>query len=458
MSALLQLERSARPRAKRSLARTRAGAAGIGAPPSPAAQNALAPPRQRSTLNLECSGISGQGAFLGRRRLQRGSLSFNEQLQRWEGRWREDILQPDGTVSRKRKWAVLGTKTEFPTAKLAQRELDDRLEDVNAVNYIPRRVSTIQEYAQRWRDGVLTLLADSSQRTAKSHLTCWIKPQLGRCRLDAITFEQVQSFVLDLAGHKLSRKTINNIVGVLAVLLRDARLDGYKVPEIPFSKLKRPRKIERRRPHYTPEQVRNILAAAAEPWATFFAVLAMTGLRPGEALGLQWEDLAFLKQVIHINRSAWYGQTKPPKTTAGERTVPMPPELLQRLQTYRRIWRPNPAGFLFATINGRPPSTNKVQNDQLRPILKALGIYTPGLGLYSFRHFVATQLLEVGASPKSVQSQLGHVDAAFTVKQYGHVVPQQQAEAVSRLAANLNKPENFGRGQLDVPPASERIQ
>lgn len=459
MSALVQLERFARPRVKRTLARARAGADGIGVASAPAAQNALAPARQRSTLNHECSGISGQGAFLGRRRLQRGSLSFNEPLQRWEGRWREDILQPDGTVSRKRRWAVLGTKAEFPTEKLAQRELDRKLEDVNAVNYQPRRVSTITEYAQRWTAGVLTLQADSSQRAAKSHLNHWIKPQLGRCRLDAITFEQVQSFVLALARCNLSRKTINNVVGVLAVLLRDARLDGYKVPEIPFNKLKRPRKIERPRPHYTPDQVRHILAAASEPWGTFFAVLAMTGLRPGEALGLQWQDLDFIKQVIRVNRSSWYGQTKLPKTTAGERTVPMPAELLHRLQAYRQIWPANPAGFLFATRNGRPPSTNKVQNDRLRPILKALGIYTPGLGLYSFRHFVATQLLDVGASPKSVQAQLGHTDATFTVKQYGHVVPQHQAEAMGRLAANLNHPpEVCGRGQLDVALPGQRIQ
>lgn len=223
---------------------------------------------------------------MARRRLQRGSLLWNQQHNRWEGRWYEDVLEAGGAVHRVRKREILGTLTELPTRKLAQRRLDQLLAHINSTSYRPGRVATIRDFAAQWCDGVVKLQAPSSARAVRSHLKCWIKPLLGALRLDSFTQMHAQEFIATLAEKKLSRKTLVNIVSTLAAMLRDARRWEYTVCEIRFSELRLPVLAERTiRPIYTPEQVQAVLARAGEPWRTFFVTLALTGMRPGELLG-----------------------------------------------------------------------------------------------------------------------------------------------------------------------------
>jgi integrase len=123
-------------------------------------------------------------------------------------------------------------------------------------------------------------------------------------RLDEIGQEEVQTFVGKLARGR-SRHTILNDLGTLASVLKMARKWGYAVAGfrqgdlvIPCSK---PSKAGR---FFTAEQVRSILALASEPWQTIFALAAMTGLRPGEVLGLSIDDLDFEQRLIFVRRSA----------------------------------------------------------------------------------------------------------------------------------------------------------
>ena len=118
-------------------------------------------------------------------------------------------------------------------------------------------------------------------------------PAFGRVRLDEIGQEQLQDFVGKLAKGK-SRHIVLNVLGTLASVLKMARKWGYAVAGfqhadlvIPCSKPGKPGRF------FTAEQVRSILTLALEPWFTIFALAAMTGLRPGEVLGLSIDDLDF---------------------------------------------------------------------------------------------------------------------------------------------------------------------
>jgi integrase len=75
---------------------------------------------------------------------------------------------------------------------------------------------------------------------------------------------------------------------------------------------------------FTAEQVRSILALASEPWRTVLALAAMTGLRPGEVLGLSIDDLDFEQRLIFVRCSAWYSHLISPKSNRSVATVPMP--------------------------------------------------------------------------------------------------------------------------------------
>lgn len=109
-----------------------------------------------------------------------------------------------------------------------------------------------------------------------------------------------------------------------------------------------------------------------------FAIAAMTGVRAGEVLALQRDDLDFERGLIHVRRSAWYGRVQSVKTKTNRAPVAMPSTLAEIVREYLAAWKPNPVGFLFVTRNGTPHAVNKVVQRKLWPILDVLGIHIAG--------------------------------------------------------------------------------
>jgi integrase len=83
---------------------------------------------------------------------------------------------------------------------------------------------------------------------------------------------------------------------------------------------------------FTLEEVGKIIAAAREPYKTMFLLLAMTGMRAGEMLGLQWQDIDFDRGLLNMRRSAWYGRAQSVKNKTSEGVVPLPQVLANALQ------------------------------------------------------------------------------------------------------------------------------
>jgi hypothetical protein len=157
---------------------------------------------------------STPGGELARRRYQKGMILFSESRQIWLGRYREDVIQANGSTVRTRPQLVLGTKKELPTRRLATRKLDEILSRINACSYQPSRIATIEQFAKRFREEVLSKRKPSTVRSAGSHLDAHILPQLRNLRLDQIGPENQQIFVNSLLG--ASRKTVLNILSTLS--------------------------------------------------------------------------------------------------------------------------------------------------------------------------------------------------------------------------------------------------
>jgi len=288
---------------------------------------------------------------------------------------------------------------------------------------------------------MLTTQKPSSARAVRSHLKCYIVPELGNIRLDQLGVENQQAFITRMPERAtkktVSRKTVVNVLGTLSTILTTARNWGYTCEQINLDKLRLPaRGMKYEAPSFTPDQLQRILAIAEEPWRTMFCILTLDGLRAGEVLGLKWGDIDFDRSLLHIRRTAWYGKIQTAKSEASETVLPIPSLLLTMLKNYEVNWKPNGAGFLFVTRNGRPPSSNKVVEYHLWTILNALGI--PRCGLHAFGHAHTSLLLDSGATPKVVQRQLRHSDARTTLEIYGHVVGDAHREAVEKVASRLD--------------------
>lgn len=370
---------------------------------------------------------------MARRRFQKGSI--RRRGNRWTVRWREDVVLPDGTIHREQRTTVIGTIEEFPTRRLAEREAASFLARVNRLDYRPVRRSTFAEFAERWKGQVAELLKPSTAKVMASHLSFHLVPAFRFMRLDEIGQEQVQAFVGKLAKGR-SRHTILNVLGTLASVLKTARKWGYAVAGfqqgdlvIPCAKPSKPGRF------FTPEQVRSILALASEPWYTIFALAAMTGLRPGEVLGLSIDDLDFEQRLIFVRRSAWYRHLISPKNSRSVATVPMPGPLFEVLTNYLASWSPNEKRLLFSNRRGNPYSENKVVQHRLWPILDALSI--PRCGMHAFRHGHGSLMHSSGASLKVAQAQLRHADASTTSRYYLHVIGSEQRDAAEKVARIL---------------------
>jgi integrase len=397
--------------------------------------NLLASPTA-SKLRPEAIGSSAERMLMARKRYQRGCVFLQGKV--WYGKYREDfIMQGNEKPVRVRRCVRLGTKREFPTKRLAERRMEQILARINGLDYQPGRVSTFGEFVERWKAEVLTKQQPSSARAARSHLRCYIVPQLGKLRLELFSVENQQTFLTRVLEKGVSRKTALNVLGTLGSILRTARNWGYKCEELNMKKLYVPPRGGRyEAPHFTIDQLKKILAIAEEPWRTLYCILTLDGLRAGEALGLQWRDVDLDLGLLHIRRSAWYGRIQTTKTETSETVLPMPEPLVDLLKNYRTQWKPNPDGFLFVTRNGRPPSSNKVVEYHLWALLDALGI--PRCGLHAFRHSHTALLFDTGATPKVAQRQLRHADARTTLQIYGHVVGDAHREAVNKVASVLD--------------------
>lgn len=380
---------------------------------------------------------------MARRRFQNGCLYLRRGKRRnvWIGQYRVDEIDHEGKVHRILRKVILGTTQQLRTRRLAQRELGKQLERINSFAYRPGRTATLDQFVESWRDSVLKLRKPSSAKAAESHLRVYLLPKLGKLKLEELTQEAIQQFVSMLA-QRVSRHTLLNILGTLGGIFKSAKAYGYTCGNFSRDEIVLPVvKITKRPKFFSAAEVGSILAAAKEePYRTMFWIAALTGLRAGEICGLPADSVDLDRKTITVTQSAWYGRLQAPKSKSAVRTVPIPDVLCDVLRTYLREWNPNVDRLLFATRTGKPHTANKVVQRKLWPILDALQI--PRAGFHAFRHAASTLLIDLGATPATVQAQLGHSDPRITLTAYTHVVPKSQREAVEQLASKILIPND----------------
>jgi integrase len=391
---------------------------------------------------------SAIGGSMARRRFQTGSIFTRGKNQKvYVGRWREDVIDPDGTIHRIERSVVLGAVAELKTLKNAHRAFEPFLAKVNAVDYRPGRFATNGDFAKVWEREVLAHKKPSSVKAAESHLRTYIRPWLGEVRLEEFTALAQQNFVTRLS-QRVSRKTVVNVLSTLSSVIGTAKKWGYLCQPIVMRELALPtEQLRKQTRFYGADDVRRMIAIAPQPFRTMFAIAAMTGLRVGEVVALQKDDLDLASRLIHARRSAWYGRVQTLKSRSSRADVVMPEALLTLLQEYLATWKGNPDGFLFLNRNGRPYASNKVVEYGLWPMLDKLKL--PRGGMHTFRHAHASLLMDVGAPATVTKEQMRHSDARITLGVYGHVIGDAQREAVDKVGEILrpDAPKSGGTGE-----------
>lgn len=369
---------------------------------------------------------------MARKRYQKGCVLLRGNM--WIGRYREDFIAEDNSVSRRLRSVTLGSKKDLPTKRLAERRMEVLLAPINVFSYRPGRMATVAEFAERWKSDVLSKRKASTIHTYESHLKIQIIPSLGKLPLDQLGVEKQQSFISRIAG-SVSRKTLRNVIGTLSSMLTTARNWGYVCEGVDLNKLVLPeRDITKRAKVFSPEQAGQIIARSTGQYRVMFAIAAMTGLRVGEILALQKSDFDFETRTLRVSRSVWRKKLATTKTASSEAVLPVPEPLLVIVKQHVDLLKPEQQ-FLFLNMRGGFFIAENVVRQALTPILDVLKI--PRCGFHAFRHAHTSMLLDSGATPTVAQAQLRHSDPRITLGIYGHIVGNAHREAVDKVAAVL---------------------
>lgn len=330
-----------------------------------------------------------------------------------------------------------------------QKEVAQKLREVTAEldqgSYQEPTKMTLGEWLEIWLKEYSANLKPMTLQTYSEQVKNHIIPELGRIKLKDLKTHMIQRFYNSMAtGEKpLSAKTIKNIHGVLhkalhqAVsnnLIRDNPATACVLPKVQKSEIK----------PLEPQEIHRVLQEAEDDdYRNIITVALFTGMRQGELLGLSWDCIDFESGVITVKQQLQHKDGKyflcSPKSNKPRRILPA--QLVmdalkeeQEKQEHARqqageVWN-NPFNLVFTDASGK----NLVRRTVVKHFKAIAG--RAGVGdarFHDMRHSFAVTSLLAGDDVKTVQENLGHATAAFTLDVYGHVTNQMRRDSASRL-------------------------
>jgi integrase len=172
-------------------------------------------------------------------------------------------------------------------------------------------------------------------------------------------------------------------------------------------------------------------------------LIAATGLRISEALGLQWRNVDWENQKIHVLRRWISGDLDEPKTDASKKPVPMHPLLAEFMLAWRKeteYGEQDDWVFPSRKLKGKQPREGSMLSKSLRePAISAGVLLNPGqrFGFHNLRHSLASFLVNVGTDVKTVQSLLRHSSSKTTLDIYTHAMDESKLDAQGEILAAM---------------------
>ncbi len=302
---------------------------------------------------------------------------------------------------------------------------------------------TLESYLKAWLEQVVKpARRPGTHRGYEQLVRVHIVPALGSVRVDRLTPAQLQAFINAKLATSLSPRTVQYMFAVLRAAL--ARAVKWGIVARNVCDLVDAPSVERDeiQPFTRAEAAKLLAVSAGNRLEALYTVALGMGLRQGEALGLQWDDVDFAERQLHVRRQLLRIDHKltlaPLKTKKATRTLTMPKVVLEALQDHRRRHIAAgllPAGFVFVAENGSPLDSRNVVRGY-KALLKRAGL--PDRRFHDLRHSAGSILLAQGASPKVVQAVLGHSQFQVTANTYLHVDRELHDDAAERMDAGLS--------------------
>ena len=373
---------------------------------------------------------------------------------RSDGRWEARFTTGFDPVTGKQVQKSIYGKTQ----KEVREKLTELTMEVDTGTYIEPSKMTLEQWMTIWLDEYMFDKKWSTIKHYKAQANTSIILALGRYPLSQLDPHLIQTFYNSLLRGKgrtkpLSPKSIRNVHGILSKCLSTAvRLEYMR--RNPMESVTLPRVTKKEIKPLTDEQVSRMVAqAGTDGFGTLFKIVVFTGLRLGEALGLTWDCVDFQKKRLTINKQlqkrplADGGFVFAPLKNDKIRVIAPAPFVLDLLWQWQQrqkedrliaggLWegwkneQERQASIVFTNDLGGHlhPQTVLVHFKKL-----AASVGAPNARVHDLRHTYAVLSLQNGDDVKTVQENLGHATAAFTLDVYGHVSERMKEASAQRM-------------------------
>ena len=311
------------------------------------------------------------------------------------------------------------------------------------------RSLTVAEAGRLWIESAeAAKLERSTLEQYRRHLDLHIAPFIGAVRLAQLTVPAVRAFEDRLRAAR-SPAMVRKVLTSLGSILADAQERGLVAQN--GARSLRTRRLRGKERHAdrrqkgrlkvgvdipTPDEVRAIIAHLKGRWRPMLLTTMFTGLRVSELRGLRWSDVDLRRGEIHVRQRAdrWRVIGRP-KSEAGERTIPLPPMVVNALREWKLACPRGELDLAFPNGAGRVEDASNIAERGWIPTQIAADIVTKAgeakyPGLHSLRHFYASWCINRRADGglelplKVVQARLGHASIQMTADRYGHLFPR----------------------------------
>ena len=370
----------------------------------------------------------------------------------WEARY---TVGTDPVTGKQIQRSVTGKSKTEVSQKLRQATVE-----IDQGTYVDPTKLTVNEWMDFWQKEYLLGVKPSTANLYKECIRLYISPLIGNVRMDKLTGPIVQRFYNELylpsdpGRNPVSPKSVKNVHGILHKAFQQAVRNGM-LRLNPTESCVLPKIYKKEIQPLTSEQIAALLRLLpGHPHEYLFQIALYTGMREGELLGLTWDCVDFahgtilVKQQLQREHKTGGEYHLLPTKNGKKRVVPMAPsvarlfELQKARQDFDRermgsYWEET--GMVFTNPWGGFLSRQTVYCCFKRVVEK---IGAPHARFHDLRHSYAVICIESGVDIKTLQENLGHATAAFTMDVYGHVSRQMQLNSASKLESfiqNINE-------------------
>ena len=372
-----------------------------------------------------------------------GSIYYNQKLDRWVAKY----------TPRK------GAKTKYLYGK-SEKEVKQKLRDFKKspealLATTPQTVS-VETYFTNWLTKYKKpSLKQSSYDRLDSVIRNHIVPAIGRMAISSVTSDDCQKLINDLVENGGSYSTVKKVYDTLSACFQHAfAVDAITKSPMLVVAAPSSSKFENKDTRaLTAEEETRLLEEFRSTYSTgktkynyraAFILMLNTGLREGEIVALDWDDVDFKTKTLHVRKNALFVKERDkdgnptgsviqivqetPKSKASNRNIPLNNKAIEALKELREEYPDSP--YVLTTNTGRRTVGSALTKQLKKAYDRAM---IPNATVHTLRHTFATRLFEKGADVKDVSTLLGHSSVGITYNTYIHVIKKRKEDVVGLL-------------------------